>query len=145
MEFITTHTLKERTKTMPYNTEILKAKAIEAIKKNKLIFIEDICAMLGIAKSTYYEHFPIASNDSNELTSLLDENKISLKVALRKKWFDSDNATTQMALYKLCSTTEEHKKLQQNYTDVTTDGEKLQSSAPTIVFVDKFDDADSNT
>ena len=28
--------------------------------------------------------------------------------------------------------------------DLTTDGEKLQSSAPTIVFVDKFDDADSN-
>ena len=26
-----------------------------------------------------------------------------------------------------------------------TIGEKLQSSAPTIVFVDKFDDADSNT
>lgn len=29
--------------------------------------------------------------------------------------------------------------------DLTSKGEKLQSSAPTIVFVDKFDDADSNT
>lgn len=29
--------------------------------------------------------------------------------------------------------------------DLTTDGEKLQSSAPTIVFVDNFDDADSNS
>lgn len=110
---------------MAYNTEILKEKAIEVIKKNKLIFIEDICAMIGIAKSTYYDHFPENSNDSNELNSLLNENKISLKVALRKKWFASDNATTQMALYKLCSTDVEHKKLQQNYTDHTTDGEKL--------------------
>ncbi len=110
---------------MAYNTEILKEKAIDAIKKNKLIFVEDICAMIGIAKSTYYDHFREGSDDSNELTSLLDENKISLKVSLRKKWFDSDNATTQMALYKLCSTDVEHKKLQQNYNDVTTKGESL--------------------
>lgn len=103
---------------MPYDTEILKAKAIEAIDKKKLIFVEDICALIGIAKSTYYEHFPIGSNDSNELSSLLEKNKISLKVNLRKKWFDSDNATLQMALYKLCSTDAEHKKLQQNYTDI---------------------------
>ena len=39
---------------MAYDTKILKEKAIEAIKKNKLIFVEDICAMIGIAKSTYY-------------------------------------------------------------------------------------------
>ena len=105
---------------MAHDTKILKEKAIEAIKKNKLIFIEDICAMIGIAKSTYYDHFTTGSDDSNELSKLLEENKISLKVALRKKWFDSDNATTQMALYKLCSTKEEHRLLQQNYIDYET-------------------------
>ena len=89
---------------MPYDTKVLKQKAIEAIKKNKLIFIEDVCAMIGIAKSTYYDHFKEGSDDSNELNTILNENKISLKVSLRKKWFDSDNATLQMALYKLCST-----------------------------------------
>lgn len=107
--------------------EKLKAKAIEVINKNKLIFIEDICAMCGINKSTFYDKFHIDSDDYNELSKMLEENKISLKVGLRKKWFESDNATTQMALYKLCSTDSEHKKLQQNYTDVTTDGEKIQS------------------
>ena len=126
---------------MAYSTEILKAKATEAIKKNKLIFVEDICAMIGIAKSTYYEHFREGSNDSNELTSLLDENKISLKVALRKKWFDSDNATTQMALYKLCSTSEEHKKLQQNYTEVS--GE-LNTSPITTEEIQKAKESFSN-
>ena len=114
---------------MAYSTEILKAKATEAIKKNKLIFVEDICAMIGISKSTFYEHFPVNQNDSNELSDLLEENKINLKVAMRKKWFDNDNATLQMALYKLCSTDTEHKKLQQNYTDLTTDGEKIQQQA----------------
>ena len=119
---------------MPYDTKILKQKAIEAIKKNKLIFIEDIAAMLGINKTTLYNHFPIDTDDFNELTTLLNENKINLKVSLRKKWFDSDNATTQMALYKLCSTPEEHKKLQQNYTDVTSNNEAI--NIPTSVTVE---------
>ena len=104
---------------MAHDTKILKQKAVEAIKKNKLIFIEDICAMIGVSKNWFYQHFPIDGDDYDELSKLLDENKISLKVALRKKWFESDNATTQMALYKLCSTNEEHKKLQQNYTELT--------------------------
>ena len=110
---------------MPYDTKILKQKAIEAITKNKLIFVEDICAYIGISKSTYYDHFQIDSHDSNELSQMLEQNKINLKVGMRKKWYDSDNATMQMALYKLCSTDIEHKKLQQNYTDVTSKEEGI--------------------
>ena len=117
---------------MAYSTEILKAKATEAIKKNKLIFVEDICAFIGIDKATFYRHFEVDSDNFNELRNLLEENKISLKVAMRKKWFDNDNATLQMALYKLCSTDTEHKKLNQNYTDLTTDGEKIQQQFPTL-------------
>ena len=111
---------------MPYDTKILKEKAIEAIEKNKLIFVEDVCAYIGIAKSTFYEHFPIDTNDSNELNELLNKNKIILKIGMRKKWFDSDNATLQMALYKLCSTDVEHRKLQMNYTDITTNSESIK-------------------
>lgn len=121
---------------MAYKTKVLKEKALKVIKEHNLIFIEDVCAMLGIAKSTYYLHFKKDSADSNELNTKLEENKISLKVALRKKWFDSDNPTTQMALYKLCSTTEEHKKLQQNYTDLTSKDEKIASEGmPTEITV----------
>jgi hypothetical protein len=105
--------------------EKLKAKAVEAIMKNKLIFVEDICAMCGVSKPTFYDRFPPDTNDFNDLTKMLEDNKISLKVGLRKKWFENDNPTTQMALYKLCSTDTEHKKLQQNYTDHTTDGDKM--------------------
>ena len=110
--------------------EKLKAKAIEVINKNKLIFVEDICAMCGVSKDSYYKYFPVGSDDFDYLSNLLNENKISLKVGLRKKWFESDNATTQMALYKLCSTEIEHKKLQQNYSDITTKGEKIEVSDP---------------
>jgi len=113
---------------MPYDTKILKKKAIEAIDKNKLIFVEDICAYIGIDKGTFYNHFPVDLDDFNELREMLDKNKIALKVGMRKKWYDSDNATMQMALYKLCSTPEEHKKLQQNYVDanISVDDETLK-------------------
>jgi len=113
---------------MGYNTEELKTKAIKLIEDNNLIFVEDVCALLGIVKSTYYLHFPEDSNDSNHLRDLLQENKVSLKIKIRKKWLDSDRDTGLMALYKLCSTPEEHKLLQQNYTDHTTDGEKINHS-----------------
>lgn len=118
----------------------LKAKAIEAINKNKLIFVEDVCAMCGVSKPTFYDRFPPESNDFNDIKELLEQNKIEIKVSIRYKWSKSDNPTAQMALYKLCSTKEEHKLLQQNYTDVTTEGEKL-STTPTIVFKD-IDDGD---
>lgn len=118
---------------MAYDTEVLKKKAIEAINRSKLLFVEDICAHIGINKTTYYVHFPIDSNDNNELSEMLEKNKIDLKVGMRKKWYDSENATMQMALYKLCSTPEEHKKLQQNYSDITSDGKAIN---PTIIVKD---------
>ena len=75
----------------------LKAKAIDEINKHKLIFIEDVCARLGIHKSTFYDKFPIESDDYDEIRSILDQNKIDIKVSIRHKWFMSDNPTSQMA------------------------------------------------
>lgn len=108
----------------------LKVKAIEAITKNKLIFVEDVAAMCGINKTTLYDKFPIESNDYNDIKELLEQNKIDIKVSIRYKWSKSDNPTAQMALYKLCSNAEEHRKLQQNYTDVTSKNEQIQSIDP---------------
>ena len=113
---------------MAYDTQILRQKALEAIAQHNLIFVEDICALIGIDKATYYRHFEKDSDIFNELTKQLEINKINLKVSLRKKWGDSDNATLQMALYKLCSTDTEHKKLQQNYIDLSTKDESLNKS-----------------
>lgn len=110
---------------MAYVTSELKEKAIKAIKEHNLLFIEDICAYIGISVPCFYDHFNKDSNDYKDLRYMLDENKITVKTKIRKKWLDADRDTGLMALYKLCSTPEEHKKLQQNYTDHTTDGEKI--------------------
>lgn len=104
---------------MIYSSSQIFEKSKKIILNHNLIFIEDVCAMIGISKTTFYEKIKVDSDEMNELRILLDSNKITLKVNMRKKWSDSDNPTLQMALYKLCSTEEEHKKLQQNYTEST--------------------------
>ena len=119
---------------MAYDTAILKEKAIEAIKKSNLIFVEDVCAYIGISKPTFYEHFQVDSDDFNELKDLLEKNKIKIKVDIRRMWFERKSDTGLMALYKLCSTAEEHKKLQQNYTDITSKDESINLSESKITF-----------
>lgn len=100
---------------MAYNTQVLFEKAKTEIVSKRLIFIEEVATFIGISKPTLYEHFPIDSNELNELKKLIEDNKITLKTSMRKKWYDSDNATLQMGLMKLISTPEEHKRLSQQF------------------------------
>ena len=125
---------------MAYNTKILFEKAKEQITSKKLIFVEEVVAFIGINKTTFYDHFPIHSNEINELKELIEVNKVSLKTSMRKKWYDSDNPTLQMALMKLLSNQTEHKLLSQNYTDYTTDGNAIsQTNEFTFKVIDKND------
>ena len=99
---------------MAYKTEDLKKKAIAAIKAHNLFFIEDVVVFLPCSKPTFYEH---KLNEVNELSELLEKNRITVKLKLRKKWEDLDNATLQMALMKLICTDDERKRLAMNYTE----------------------------
>jgi hypothetical protein len=107
---------------MAYKTEEILKKSIKAIKDLGLVFIEDVCVSMGISKKTFYTH---KLHESDELRNLLEYNIINNKIKLRKKWLESDNATLQLALYKLIGTTEERKKLCQTYMDLTNDGDKF--------------------
>jgi hypothetical protein len=101
--------------------------AKDAIIKNNLFFIEDVVAFLPIAKKTYYEYYPIGSDESNELKELLEVNKIKIKSSMRSKWYKSTAPALQLALYKLIAMPEEIKALQMNYTDHTTNGKDISS------------------
>jgi len=86
-------------------------KALKEVDKNKLIFIEDLIAYLGISKPTFYSYFKVGSNEFNSIKELIDKNKINIKVGLRSKWYKSENTTAQIALYKLCANEEELERL----------------------------------
>jgi hypothetical protein len=96
---------------MAYDKQKIFQQAKEAIDKYKLFFIEDVVAWLPIAKKTFYEFFPIESNECNELKEMLDKNKVEVKSSLRSKWFKGNNPLTQMALYKLIGTEEEYHRI----------------------------------
>lgn len=108
-----------------YNRDKIFEQAKELTVKHKLFFIEDIVAMLPCSKPTFYEMFPLESNELNELKELIDTNRISIKVGLRKKWNDSDAPALQLSLYKLICSNEERKNLSMTHNDITSDGEKL--------------------
>ena len=102
---------------MAYDTKELFEKAKDVIVKHKLFFIEDIVAFLPCSKPTFYEHFPIDSNEINELKELLELNRTELKVSMRSKWYKSNAPALQMALMKLICTDEERKKLAMQYSE----------------------------
>ncbi len=115
-----------KNKKTKYNLKKMFEQSKKMIVEKKLIFIDDVVNLLPMSKPTFYTYFPLNSSEMNTIKDLLNENKTNIKAGLRAKWYNSDNATTQLALYKLCSTDEEHKKLNQNYTDLTTGGELIK-------------------
>ena len=96
---------------MAYKTEELFNTAIEQIKKNRLIFIEDIIAFLPCRKSTFYEHFPNDSDYYKRMFEELEQNRTELKVSMRSKWYKSNSPALQMALMKLIGNQEELRRL----------------------------------
>jgi len=96
---------------MAYKTSELKKRAVTAIENKRFIFFEDIYSSLGISRSTFYEHFPKESEGYNDLDRLLQENKISMKGGMRRKWYESDNASLQISLYKILGSEEEVQRL----------------------------------
>lgn len=108
---------------MAYDKKKIFEQAKEVIVKHKLFFIEDIVAFLPISKPTFYEYFPVDSNEVNELKGLLETNRIELKVSMRSKWYKSNAPALQMALMKLIASPEELRKLSMNH-QVTEEVEK---------------------
>ena len=110
---------------MAYDKSEIFERAKEIVKSDAdIAFIEEIITEIGIAKPTFYEYFPVKSNEMNEIKDLLLKNRSNIKKTLRNKWKDSDNATLNVCLYKLLSTDEERELL--------SDKPKDDSKKPTI-------------
>ena len=99
--------------------------ALEVAEQKKCFFIDQLLAFLPIAKSTFYDYFPVDSNESNSIKAILEKNRVDVKSAMYNKWFKSDNPTLQIAAMRLLSTPEEHQKLNQSYIDHTSKGKEL--------------------
>jgi hypothetical protein len=101
---------------MAYDKKDLETKALAAIKKHKLIFIEEVCSFLPCSEKTFRNH---KLQDLPTIKDALNANKINTKAKLRKKWANMENAALNVALYKLCASDEEIDKLSTNKTKIT--------------------------
>ena len=116
-------------KAKEYELELLNV-----IQDNKIAFLDQAFAFTSFSRSTAY------NNGLDKLDSIKDalrKNRVKAKTYMLNKWIESDNATLQLAAYRLCADPEEHQKLNQQYIDHTSKGEKIQP-AP-IVFYDSDD------
>ena len=127
---------------MAYDKQKIFEQAKEMIVKHKLFFIEDIVAFLPISKPTFYEYFPIESNEVNELKGLLETNRVELKVSMRSKWYKSNAPALQMALMKLIATPEELKKLSMQFIESENVNKNVNTEYKPIEFVKTKNDKD---
>ena len=122
---------------MAYDKQKIFEQAKEMIVKHKLFFVDDIVAFLPCNKTTFYDFFPIESNQSNELKELLNLNRDELKVSMRSKWYKSNAPALQMALMKLIATPEELRKLSMQFVESENTNKNTNFDIKELVSFDK--------
>ena len=111
---------------MAYDKKKIYKQAETAIKENNLYFVEDIVAFIPCSKPTFYDFFPLESNELNTLKELLEKNKIEMKTKIRAKLFKGEKAAELLALYKLICTDEERQSLSMSHSKVEVEVKKEQ-------------------
>ena len=107
---------------MAYTTEELEELVLDAISDNELVFFNEIEHFVPSCKSTLEKH---GLHKMGTIKEALAKNRVSTKKDLRNKWKESDNATVQVALYKLISDEDEFSRLSGQQIDHTSKGDKL--------------------
>ena len=110
-------------KAKKYEAEMLKV-----IEEKKIAFFEHCFAFISFSKKTAYNH---SLHELPTIKQAIEGNRVKAKNYMLNKWIASDNPTLQVAAMRLLSNTEEHRKLNQSYTDHTTDGKAFPT--PTII------------
>lgn len=122
---------------MPYDTEELKQLALKIIPEQQCVTLEEVWLFLGITRGTAANH---GLNEMHEIKEAVQREKIAVKNKLRRRWRDSDNATLQIAEFKLCSDDDELARLntQKVNADVNVTGKGR-------VIMEMPDDADATS
>ena len=110
-------------KAKKYEAELLKV-----IEEKKIAFLDHAFAFTSFSGSTAYNH---ELEKLESIKNAIKQNRVKAKNYMLNKWIASDNPTLQVAAMRLLSNTEEHRKLNQSYTDHTTDGKAFPT--PTII------------
>ena len=110
---------------MAYSREMMIESSLKAIQDNNLIWIEEIFAFVPFSQKTFYNH---ELQELQEIKKAIGDNRVRQKQKMRKKWYDSDNPTLQLAAYKLLGTDLERDILNTQKIDHSNKGKEFDFS-----------------
>lgn len=93
---------------MAYDKKELEEKALKAIELHKIAKVSYIAPYLPCALSTFYGH---ELEKSEKIKEALNLQKINRKQKLLKRWEESENATLNIAAFKLLADEDELERL----------------------------------
>lgn len=99
---------------MAYDKNKILEDCVSAIRNERLTFFTDLALFVEPAMSTLYEW---ELEKSEVIKAELSKNRLAAKRKMRAKWEDSDNATLQIAAYKLIADKDELENLTVNKVD----------------------------
>lgn len=106
---------------MAYSKKSLEKQSIAAMEADgDILFIRDLVATLPCSRATFYNH---GLDKLDTVKAALEANRSRVMQELRSKWRVSDNATLQIALYKLLAPDDEAERLNGTKQKITLDGE----------------------
>ena len=104
---------------MAYDKKELEKKALLAIEKHKLMFMEHIIAFLPCSKTTFYD---LELNESDTIKKAVEEMRISKKTKMLSNWIDSETPSLQIAAMKMISEEHEAHRLNGTRQEIKHDG-----------------------
>ena len=124
---------------MAYDKKELEKKALTAIEKHKIIFIEHIVAFLPCSKPTFYA---LELNESNAIKKAVEEMRVSKKTKMLSNWIDSETPSLQIAAMKMISEEHEAHRLNGTRQEIKQTG-GLTSRIIEWIPADRNDEAES--
>jgi hypothetical protein len=101
---------------------------LDMINKHPIFSFNDIFVYYkACSRATAYNHH---LDKLDTIKEAIYSNKRQGVQTLLSKWLKSENATLQLAAMRMVCDSDEHRKLNQNYTDVTSQNEKINTVDP---------------
>ena len=93
---------------MAYNKDEIIKLALEKIVSEECSTISEVISELPISQKTFYLW---ELHELQEIKDAINQQKVNICKKLRRRWRDSDNATLQIAEFKLACTDEQLDRL----------------------------------
>jgi hypothetical protein len=116
---------------MAYDKGDIEDKALKVIQENKLVYFDELCLYLQPSRATLYN---MGIDKLDSIKEAIGKNRVERKKKMRNKWEESDNATLQIAAYKLIAEDDEIAKITMSRVESTgKDGGAIQSDHKHVV------------